>query len=175
MEVFMLAIHLLLYQFEQFARTVGDAAVEQQRQMRQSFVAFANLISSAAQQEKAKWPSFRIPNYEIHAGQFRLQSGAEFVGCSYFVASEDEEEYLTFVTQNYEDSIQEGHLTLYGNLDRLKPFGYTRNFTMLGPYGFKPDLSSRSIRAPTWQSSPRKYIHYFTSLLLDGIPILCKV
>ena len=149
-------------QFAQFARTVGDAAVDQQRSMRESYLGFANLISSSAQEANATWPMFRIPNYELHAGQVRLQSGTEVIGCSYLVESNDVEEYLKFVTANHEASLTEAHLTRYGNLDRLTPFGYTPNFTMITPDGIIPDKVDRPLRSATWQISPRKSIFYFT-------------
>ena len=65
------------FQFEQFARTVGDAAVDHQRRMLQAFVGFAVHISSTAQDVNATWPFFRIPHFELHAAQVRLQSGVE--------------------------------------------------------------------------------------------------
>jgi hypothetical protein len=137
---------------------VGDAAVDQQRLMRESYVSFANHISSAAQRENATWPMFRIPDYELHAGQVRLQSGSEVIGCTYFVDADDGDEYLKFVTNNYVNSINEGHMTRYGNLDRLVPKGYTENFTVRGPNGFLPDTMYAPLRLPKWQSSPRKYL-----------------
>lgn len=142
-------------QFEQFARTVGDAAVDQQRRVRESYVGFANHVSSAAQQANATWPMFRIPDFELHAGQVRLQSGTEVIGCSYLVESSDVEEYLEFVTANYEANVKEAHLTLFGNLDRLAPIGYTPNFTVITPDGIIPDIIDRPFRSATWHISPR--------------------
>jgi hypothetical protein len=120
-------------------------------------VGFANLISSMAQGENATWPLFRIPDFELHAGQIRLQTGAEVIGCTILVDSKDGDDYLNYVTNNYEDSLREGHMTLYGNLDRLTAIGYKPNFTIVGPTGFVPDTMDRSFRAPTWQLSPRTY------------------
>ena len=130
--------------------------MEQQRQMRDAFVGFAHHISSTAQDLNATWPMVRVPNYELHAGQVRLQSGAEIIAFSAFVEQNDEDEYLDFVTTNYEDNLKEGHLIRYGNLDRLIPVGYTPNFTIVGPNGFTPDTIDRTIRKPLWHLSPRK-------------------
>ena len=148
------------FQFAQFTRTVGDAAVDQQRRMRESYVGFPNLISSLAKNGNATWPIFRIPDFEIHAGQVRLQSGTEVIGCTYLVESSDTYEYLKFVTDNYESSLQEGHMTRYGNMDRLAPIGYTPNFTIFTPNGtFIPDTTiDRPLRSATWQLSPRTLI-----------------
>ena len=145
-------------QFAQFARTVGDAATDQQRRMRESYIGFANHISSSAQEANATWPMFRIPNYELHAGQVRLQSGTEVIGCTYLVESNDVEEYLKFVTANHEASLTEAHMTRYGNLDRLAPIGYTPNFTIITPEGIIPDTVDRRLRSATWQISPRTFL-----------------
>jgi hypothetical protein len=153
---------------------VGDAAVDQQLHMREAFVGFANLVSSSARQVNAKWPLFRIPDFELHTGQLRLQSGAEIIGCNYLIEPNEEEEYLEFVTANYEDSLIEGHMTRYGNLDRLTPIGYTPNFTTIGATGFVPDTMNRTLRFAFWQLSPRKYIVIVVWLLPDNITIhLC--
>ena len=149
------AVCLSLFQFAQFARTVGDSALGQQRRMRESYVGFANLISSSAQEANATWPMFRIPNYELHAGQVRLQTGTEVLGCSYLVKSSDVQEYLRFVTANYEASLLEGHMTRFGNMDRLATIGYTPNFTLFTPDGLKPDIVDRPLRSAFWQASPR--------------------
>lgn len=123
--------------------------------MRDSYVGFANHVSSAAKHANATWPLFRIPDFEIHAGQVRLQSGSEFFGCSYLVESNDVDDYLEFVASNYEGSVKEGHLTRYGNLDRLSPIGYTPNFTTISPNGLIPDTVDRPSRLANWQISPR--------------------
>jgi hypothetical protein len=137
---------------------VGDAAVDQQHLMLGAFVGFANQISSTAQNFNATWPFFRIPLYELHAGNVRQQSGVEYIYCQYMVDSKDADQYLEFVTANYEDSIMEGHMALYGNLDRLTPIGYTPNFTANGAAGFVPDTMDRPIRSAMWQMSPRKLV-----------------
>ena len=150
--------YLFFLQFAQFARTVGDSSVDQQRRMSESYVGFANHISSSAQEANATWPMFRIPNFELHAGQVRLQSGTEVIGCTYLVESSDVHEYLKFVTANYEASLLKGHMTCYENLDRLEPIGYTPNFTMITPDGIIPDIVDRPLRSASWQISPRKLI-----------------
>ena len=149
-------------QFTQFARTVGDAAVDQQRRMRQTFVDFGNHISSTAIDVNTTWPMFRVPYFELHSGQVRLQSGMEYIYCSYFIYPEDAEDYLEFVTANYKDSVNEGHMTLYGNLDRLNATGYTPYFKIFGPNGTVEDTTEKPIRSGMWQISPRKCFVYRT-------------
>ena len=100
---------------------------------------------------------YRLPNFELHAAQIRLQSGAEVSGFFSFVEKKDADAYLKYVTENYEESAKEGHMIRYGNLDRLTPIGYSPNFTLTGPTGFIPDTVDRDFRMPLWELSPRKY------------------
>jgi hypothetical protein len=125
--------------------------------MRESLIGFANLISSSAKATNSTWPMIRVPDYEVHAGQLRKLTGAETNGFQPFVEPQDEEAYLEFITANYEEVIQEGHMVRFGNLNRLTPIGYTANFTLIGPEGFFPDpVTDRTIRMPFWYLSPRK-------------------
>ena len=74
------------------------------------------------------------------------------------VESDIAEQYLQFVTANYESSMMEGHITRYGNLDRLVPVGYTSNFSIVTPTGIIADpIQDRPLRLATWQISPRKF------------------
>jgi hypothetical protein len=123
--------------------------------MRQSYEGFANHISSAAREANATWPIFRIPDFELHAGQVRLQTGTEAIGCSILVESKDADKYLEFVTANYESNVVEGHMTRYGNLERLAPIGYTPNFTIFTADAIVPDVVDRPLRSASWHISPR--------------------
>ena len=94
--------------------------------------------------------------YELHASQVRLQTGVEYIHCQYVVTSKDADEYLKFITDNYEDSVAEAHLARYGNLDRLIPTGYTPYFKVFGPNGTVADTMDRPLRSALFQISPRK-------------------
>jgi hypothetical protein len=135
--------------------------VDQQKRMRQSFVDFANHISSTALDINATWPLYRIPRFELHAGQFRLETGVEYVYCNYLVDLKDADDYLEFVSENYVDSTMESHLTRYGNLGRLNATGFIPSFRVFGPNGTVPDnVTDRPIRSALWQISPRKFQLY---------------
>ena len=139
--------------------------------MRAAFFGFANHISSTARDLNATWPLFRIPMYELHASQVRLQSGVEFLHCQYLIEANDAENYLKFVTANYEDSVAESHLARYGNLDRLTPTGYTPYFKVFGPSVTEADAMDRPIRSVMFQISPRKCICQPQISFLSRVPI----
>ena len=149
---------LRVFKFEQFSRTVGDAAVNQQLQMRVSYSAYANLISDSAEAMNATWPNFTIPHFELHAESVILQSGTEVLSLMMYVKPEDEDSYLEYVDRNYEATIKEGHLIRYGNLDRLTPVDYKPYFTVRVPEGVVPDTIERAFRGVMCQYSPRKLL-----------------
>ena len=134
--------------------------------MRDALTSFANHISSSARQENATWPMYRLPDFELHAGNRRLEAGAEIFTLSSSVEPKDKDEYLEFVTANYEDALNEAHMIRYGNTDRIIPVGYTPNFQLVGPTGFFPDPQEQQVRGPLWQLSPRKFVF---SALLDVV------
>ena len=137
---------------------MGDAAVDQQKSMQGAYKGFAKHISSTARDVNATWPIFRIPYFELHAAQVRLQSAVEFLSVQYMIEPKDREDYLKFVDENYQDSMKEGHMIHYGNTNSLTPIGYTPNFTIPGLNGVEPDyLLDRPIRSVSWQVSPRKF------------------
>jgi hypothetical protein len=136
---------------------VGDAAVDQQRQMKNAFVGYANHISSTAMDINATWPIFQIPQFELHTTPVRIQSGVEYISIQYMIEPKDAEPYLNFVTDHYVESYQEAHMIRYGNLNRLIPIGYTPNFTINHNGSLISDpIVQRPLRAPSWQISPRK-------------------
>lgn len=147
----------MLLQFDQFARTVGDAAVDQQQRMREAFSGFANHISSSAEDINATWPLFDVPHFELHAANARAQSGVEYIGLQYYIEPQDGDSYLEFVTAHHESDMIESHMTRYGNLDRYIPVGYTPNFTIYGMSGTieSDPVKERPLRSVTWQISPR--------------------
>jgi len=49
--------------YEQFARTVGNAAVTQQLDLRDSIASLANIISGLAENQNATWPYFHPPKF----------------------------------------------------------------------------------------------------------------
>ena len=117
-------ILLFVQQYEQFSLTVRDAALQQQKDMRDGLQAFANLLSSSAKALNQTWPEAYLPDFEVHAGDFRTRTGAEMLGLAYYVEEADRESYLSWVDANYEERTKEGHLMRYGDTNFLTPTDY---------------------------------------------------
>lgn len=143
--------------------------------MRNALSSFADQISSSARKANATWPMYRLPDFELHAGNRRLEAGAEIVSHFCFVEKKDEKEYLEFVTASHEDALNEAHMIRYGNTDRVNPVGYTSNFQLVGPNGFFPDPQDRQFRGPLWQLSPRKLFLMFFSMLMSIIFVIMSI
>ena len=116
----------------------------------------------------------RVPDFELHAGQVRLQSGAEIVSVFSFVEEKDSDAYLKFVNENYEDNVKEGHMIRYGNLDRFVPIGYSPNYTLIGPNGFSSDTMDRPFRMPFWHLSPRMSFSHFPFPKQSALFLTCS-
>jgi hypothetical protein len=144
------------FQFDQFSRTVGNAAVDQQRAMDGTLRSFANFYSQSAYDVNATWPLYMFPNYELHAKAVRKQSGLEVLNVIHNIKDKDVHAALQFVNQTYEKWIHESHLTLYGTTDRLSPIKYHTNLTILTKEGLVPDTVQRDQHYAVWLYSPRK-------------------
>ena len=58
---------ILRYKFEQFSRTVTNAAIEQQIRIQHGLKSFENSMTSSALSTNSVWPFFVMPNFEQHA------------------------------------------------------------------------------------------------------------
>jgi hypothetical protein len=145
-------------QFEQFSRTVGDNAVNQQKIIREAYVTFCHFFSQSAQGENATWPFYSLPNYEFHARNIIKIQGTETLDVFQYIKDEDADAALEYVNNHYEQWVTEGHLNRYGNLDRLNPVKYHPYFTVETLDGKVQDIENRSDHYAIWQASPRTCI-----------------
>jgi hypothetical protein len=153
------------HQFAQFSRTVGDNAVSQQEIIRHAYVTFCNFYSQSAYDANATWPMYSLPNFELHASNIVKIQGTELLLIIQRIKDEDATDALEYVNNHYEKWTMEGHLTRYGNLDRLNPVDYHPYFTLLTPEGRIPDSVNRSDHFGLWQFSPRTYTTQVPSIL----------
>jgi hypothetical protein len=72
-----------------------------------------------------------------------------------YIKDADAPAALEYVNNHYENWTMEGHLTRYGNLDRLKRENYHPYFTLRSPEGRILDTENRSDHYAIWQFSPR--------------------
>jgi len=152
----------VLFQFQQFARTLLDAAVEQQRDINNALESLSNTLSLSADligqgQGNPTWPYFFPPRFETYAKDFRATCHAELVGISNIVTKDQREPYIRYTTAHYQDAVKEAHLTKYGNLDNLDldSSSYHPYFTKKGENGSIAEDDERdSYFVQTTQSPP---------------------
>ncbi|CAB9516338.1 Receptor-type guanylate cyclase gcy [Seminavis robusta] len=109
--------------FDQFSRTVGDAAIEQQANLREALRMMADsmaLLGAAhSVNGTSPWPYFIPEHYEQLALDFKLIARAEFISMQNYVTHEQRDSYIDFITPRYQDFVQDAHMIAYGNLDNL--------------------------------------------------------
>jgi hypothetical protein len=91
--------------------------------------------------------------------------GTEMLLLDYTIKDEDAAAALDYVNTHHENWTMEGHLTRYGNLDRLDPVNYHPYFTLQTPQGRVPDTEKRSFHYATWITSPRTYMYHNLAIL----------
>lgn len=125
--------------------------------MHDALRSFANFFSQCAYDVGAAWPLFILPNYEMHASAVRKQTGLEILNVLQFVKDKDSIETIEFVNNTYEKWINESHMFLFGNIDRLSPTKYHPYFGILTKEGLIPDPVKRDMHYPMFLFSPRKF------------------
>lgn len=142
------------FQFEKFSETIGSAAIQQQRNVRNGFRQFANIFTASAQSADAVWPFYTLPLFETYAEYAKKQTGAEVIVFCNVVPASERASYEEWALENYNETIVESHMLAYGTLDK-----FPRNDTF-SPYisqisadGIIPDIERESYLA-SWNWSP---------------------
>eukprot|EP00977_Amphora_coffeiformis_P013348 scaffold3471_cov175-Amphora_coffeaeformis.AAC.22 len=110
--------------YEQFSRTVGDAAVDQQNNLRYAFRALSHHITIYAQNNNKTWPFVTVPDIEVTGSDTLLQAGTELFNVFVKVENKDRQAWIDYTTANHEEWVKEGHLLRNGNLDRLQQVAF---------------------------------------------------
>ncbi|CAB9515791.1 Receptor-type guanylate cyclase gcy [Seminavis robusta] len=131
--------------FERFSRTLAEAALEEQKNVRDALRTIATTISSQAMAANISdnWPNVRIPMFGLHAQNAMAQAKVEFLSWTPRVSAEQYDSYIEFVNANYKEIVDEGHMFYYGDLSRISTdprFSRPPPFiAAVGPEGFGPD------------------------------------
>ena len=139
-------------QFEQFSRTLGDAAVEQQLKIRSSFQALATSLRSQAEAANQVWPKVDTINFQEIAVSAIESSGVETFVLAPYVQKEAATEYLEWAAENYIESSQRNYLQYHGTLEGLDTNQSNYLGHMWSPQG--DPLENNSFVAPAWSIQP---------------------
>jgi hypothetical protein len=163
------SLSLCSTQFHQIARTVADAAVLQQRDIRQANAGFSSSIGTYAQTSNVSWPFVSLPLCEAYGRQNLIQSGTELFVVFNKVTSEDREEYVNFTIDNHEAMVKEGHMFKTGSLDNLTPQKFHPYMSTGSPHDFMPDIE-RDYYFPAWHTSPPPASYNLLNWNIASIP-----
>ena len=97
--------------------------------MRVGLKALSNSITSTSDVLNATWPFFVPPHFETQASDIITQTRIELISMANYVDHQDRGAFESFTTANYEEWVREAHMVRYGNLDLLKPFGFSPNIS----------------------------------------------
>ncbi|CAB9520226.1 Receptor-type guanylate cyclase gcy [Seminavis robusta] len=109
--------------YAQFARSLADSAILQQKDLRDGYRGLADQMALNAEiagdDGVAKWPFFWPPKFEHTAKDFFRVSNCEWVAVNNVVEEKDRDAFVNFTTAHYRDAYKESHMIRHGNLDRL--------------------------------------------------------
>jgi hypothetical protein len=119
---------------------VGDAAVQQQVTMRDAFRVVADVVTADAVRTNATFPFYTNPFWEVYAGKALQQSNAEIACFFCKVQPKDREEWGNYSMDHLTEWAHAGHMTKYGNLNRLNESNFIADIRKKNPEGiFVPD------------------------------------
>jgi hypothetical protein len=103
----------------------------------------------------------------LHVRNIIKIQGTEVFYLIQCIKDEDADAAINYANIHHEEWTKQGHLTRYGNLDRLNPVNYNNHFTILSPDGSHvPDTEKRQDHYAVWQTSPRTYSAHDASVLV---------
>ncbi|CAB9499730.1 Receptor-type guanylate cyclase gcy [Seminavis robusta] len=159
--------------YGQFARSLADAAMEQQQSLRAACKSLANEITAYSQQSNQSWPYVDLPLFESYAKGFFEHSKAEFIGVQNLVMQDERDDFVNWTTARYQDWVEEAHLLRYGNTDLLNtdPARYNPFISRKGPNRtFPPDEERPYYAVRIMQSPPMRAYGPTLNLNLATIP-----
>lgn len=144
--------------YYQFARTLADAAINQQQGLRDSMDSLGTAITSYAQTNNKTWPFVVIPQFEAFAKGYFDHSHGEYVGINNIVYHKDRDAFINWTTAHYQDWIAESHMIKYGNTDRLDTDPSKYNNFLAGKIDgqFVPDIDREYYSVRTSESPPMR-------------------
>ncbi|CAB9511106.1 Receptor-type guanylate cyclase gcy [Seminavis robusta] len=144
--------------YTQFARTLVDAALEQQQSLRDSMATLSNEITGHAQANNLTWPYVILPLFESYALNYFKHCAGEYVGVNNLVKHNESEAYINWTTAHYKDWIEQSHIIRYGNTDLLDtdPTRYNQFISKKSAEGEVPDDVREYYSARTIQSPPMR-------------------
>lgn len=160
--------------YDQFSRTVANAAMGQQGNIREAQATLGDAATAYAESTNATWPLFTLPKFEYYAGHARAQAGSEIATIFNFLDNKNDpgviDSFISYANETYEEWVEEGHLIEHGNLDRLNPVAYKGFLSQRGPEGFGPDRLDRDYYMSMWTFSPPPTTYGVINWVINSAP-----
>lgn len=157
--------------FDRFSRTVGDAAIAQQQNIRKALRALAHSSATYAIAANQSWPYVTMPLFEVQAADAIQQGKFELIAMYHSVRNQTVDDWTNYTTLHYQEMTQAAHIIQKGNLDRLvndtsdyKPF-----ISRKTKEGYFPDVP-RDRYWPNWHFSPPPYTYGIINWNVYSVP-----
>jgi len=137
-------------QFELFSRTVADAAILHQNDLREAVEGVARDLSIVAEATNQTFPFVTYPDFELRADAARRHGRIEFLSIVNLVTEETYDDYVNFSTENHEQQTAESRYHNPVVNDTFEPIFFT---PFISGDGFEPDIT-RDSYFPIWTVSP---------------------
>ncbi|CAB9517727.1 Receptor-type guanylate cyclase gcy [Seminavis robusta] len=146
--------------FDQFSRTVSDAALGQQRDIREALDSLSTTLSAWSNSDKnnESFPFVTLPNWQAIAKNTMNQGHFESVAFAPIVFRGQEQAWYNYSSANI-NWVPEAHMYEYGHTERLiHPVqSFHPYFSAYESYGtgqFLEETTSRPFYVPFWLFSP---------------------
>lgn len=140
--------------FKKFSESIGNAAIQQQLNVRNGFTSFADVLTAQSQSINAEWPYYTLPFYESYARHAIQQTGVEIMVVNNVVPKAERTKYEAWTSEHYYDMVAEGHMIKNGNLDAMPDnTTFIPQITRASADGNIPDIDRDSYFA-VWNWSP---------------------
>ena len=142
--------HAFKTAFDQFSRTVRDAAVTQQFHIREAATSFADDVAIVAKATNQTFPFVTFPDFELRAGAARTQGRIEMISIGNIVSHKNADSYIDYISARYEKVSAEGRFYNPVVNASFEPIQYS---PYIAGAGFDPDIP-RDQYFPLWTLSP---------------------
>ncbi|CAB9501451.1 Receptor-type guanylate cyclase gcy [Seminavis robusta] len=145
--------------FEQFSRTLGDAAIGQQQDLRDGIESYTDFISMHARGTNQTWPYIYIEGFEVYARDYLNQAHCEMTSFFPKVYPDLRDAYINWANEHVQSWIWESHMIQKGSFERLVDITGNKSYhpyiaKPIGPGQFVPDINRSDYYLPSWHLSP---------------------
>ena len=154
--------------FQSLASTIETSTLEQQKNIREGFLAMSNACTAYGQQNNLTWPFVALKYFEMYGANLRKQSLIEAFWIAHRVTHENLDAYLAWVDENYEAEVPESFEIDPTTKQYFEGGRYHPSLHIKTSEGFVKDYD-RPVYYPLYQQSPAMFNYLLVNYNLQGV------